>query len=177
MKISTKYNKLKEIRIYLVLFSKEIIYLHLYCHNHHRKFTTIIKAILYFTVQTNFIYTHTLYKTSKTVVYLSILILDPILAKPEVTIAAGTVSDLWSLFCVGGLPSNVADLCTEFLNSIGSSVGGGLLYEIGGGRSGCEGISSIGWSRAPRGSFSVTNVRGDVLKYKYKQSRRSATLY
>lgn len=66
------------------------------------------------------------------------------LARPEVTIAAGTVSDLWSLFCVGGLPSNVADLCTEFLNSIGSSVGGGLLYEIGAGASGCVKVSSIG---------------------------------
>lgn len=77
---------------------------------------------------------------------------------------AGTVSDRWiPLVWVGGLPSNVADRCTDDLNKTGVSVGTGgdwnvvsvVVFGTGGGVTGC--------SRAPRGSFSVTGVLGDTL--------------
>ena len=88
--------------------------------------------------------------------------LEPMLARLEVTIAAGTVSDRCNLFCMGGLLSNVADLCTEFLKSIGSSDSGGLLCVTDGAH--CTIVSSSILFRAPSGSFSVTKVRGDGLK-------------
>lgn len=92
-----------------------------------------------------------------------ILRLEPRLAKLEVTEDAGTVSDRWiPLVWVGGLPSNVAERCTDDLNKTGVSVGTegdwNVISVVGG-----MGGGVIGCSKAPRGSFSVTGVLGETL--------------
>lgn len=89
--------------------------------------------------------------------------LDPKLAKLEATVAAGTVSERCSLFCAGGLPSKVADLCTELRNRIGSSVNGLLCAKLMVSGGGVMGGGVGGSSNAPKGSFSVINIR-EILK-------------
>lgn len=89
---------------------------------------------------------------------------DPRLAKLEATVAAGTVSDRWILFCAGGLPSKVADRCTDDRNKTGSSDNCSFCVVIGGALSSAGGVTQVaGFSNAPRGSFSVTSVRGETL--------------
>lgn len=106
-------------------------------------------------------------KKRKTTNLKLILRLEPRLARLEPTPEAGTVSDRCiPLPLSGGLPSNVAERCTDDLNRTGSSVGieegtgfsGGTGSDLGGvaGRAGC--------SRAPRGSFDVTGVLGETLR-------------
>lgn len=92
---------------------------------------------------------------------------EPKLAKLEATVDAGTVSDLWILLCAGGLPSKVADLCTEDRNNIGSSERITVCTGSTGGLFSGGGVTHVtGCSKAPKGSFSVTKVLGDTLKRK-----------